>query len=526
MKKKGHNQMYRLIKISFVFLTLSGCAAVGQSYENTRGSHSLEGLSAASAMSKSTVQTAAMWTSEARTWIVKGQPSRAEDAVLKALQLGGSESELKPIVAAAAKLSGHRAPPDVMWSFRNEQKITIALFWSVRGRHLFKGKKYAAAIADLTRALTLRSINSIDWAFLARSHGEMKHPIKAAEAGTKALEQVISEGSLTHSKRWAMLQFIVAQAQRAHRPDLIADGGMIWLTQAGSPTLVPFLKSVKWPANVRTMMLRRGLKATPGDNAVRLELGQHLFAKQKYLDARDVLIKMPRRTPRWRHAFEIGAEAAHRADDHGTAVWMHGQLKDQRRWSRRRSSGKTQLNPYRVVNALMRGKRFAWARSEAFVDLATRPTDTKLLYLYALATAISVNERAGYDAMLKVLLVDPKHVAALNFVGYSLVVWNEDLSRAETLLSQALNAEPNNPSILDSMGWLHYRKGELNEALRLLKRASAALPSSGTVTFHLACVLRKLGNIEESETLYRQALKLEQDPQERVRFSPEWSSIQ
>ena len=127
--------------------------------------------------------------------------------------------------------------------------------------------------------------------------------------------------------------------------------------------------------------------------------------------------------------------------------------------------------------------------------------------------------------MLKVLDIDPDHVFAQNFVGYTLAVWNRELPRAEALLTRALNAQPTNPAIMDSMGWLYYRKGQFKVAAALLRRAFLKQPNSGTIAFHLACALRRLGKIEEFEALYRQALKLDSDPQERKRFKSEWSAI-
>jgi predicted Zn-dependent protease len=50
------------------------------------------------------------------------------------------------------------------------------------------------------------------------------------------------------------------------------------------------------------------------------------------------------------------------------------------------------------------------------------------------------------------------------------------LVEADTYLSKAIKKEPNNPVILDSMGWLRLKQGKLNEALELLKRAYAEMP--------------------------------------------------
>ena len=512
-------------RVSLLCLILSGCAMSGQSQLSGE-------VLEAHALEKEASKTGAgdAWVKTAHAWLAVPDTERVEASVLHALKKNVDEQRLKPLVLQAAELSGLRAPPDVMWSFRHKSDFSIASFWSIRGRHLFTQKQYKSAVSDFTRVLAITPLRSSDWAFLARAHAESQDHEKAAEAGLQAVSLVIKSGSLTQRKRWAMLQFVVHQSRRAKRPDIVAEAGLIWLKQPGTPDLLSFLRSVEWPKEVRMIMLKRSLSDNPKNNDVRLSVGQHLFGAKKYTEAAEVLRATPRKTPVWGRAYEIGAEAAHRSGRHGLAIWMHAQLKDDARWALRATTrygrNVNRTNRYRVINALMRAQRYAWARSEAYIDLFLRPRDTKLLYLHALAASLSVGERFGFTEMLKVLEVDPDHAAALNFVGYSLVVWNEDLKRAEELLTRALNAEPSNPSIMDSIAWLYYRKGQLDAALPLLRSALSKLPGSGTVTFHLACVLRKLGKIEESETLYRHALELETDPQERARFEPEWSAIQ
>lgn len=470
-------------------------------------------------------RTALEWKTKAENALKDGDFSVSERALFEAYQLDSKLAGLRELVLSIAETSGRRAKPDVMWTFRQDPTFSIPRFWAERGRHLFKTKQYSDAVADLRRAVSLRPGNSIDWAFLARAYGELRKPAEAAEAGLRSLSLVIQRQSIPPRKRWALLQFIVANGLKADRTDLVADAGLLWVSQPNTPDIVSFLRSVRWPGEVMLLMYRKVLKHSPTDSAARFELGRILFHLADYDEAADVLRLMSRRSPRWGQALEIGAEAAHRSGQHERAVWMLAQLKESRRWSSRRRAKGVGDSGYRIIRALMRGKRYAWARSEAHLELQTHSKDPELLYLFAVNTALAVSEKAGFDAMLKVLDIAPNHVFALNFIGYTLAVWNRELPRAEALLTRALNAQPTNPAIMDSMGWLHYRKGQFKVAAALLRRAFRKQPESGTIAFHLACALRRLGKIEESEALYRQALTLDSEPQERKRFESEWSVI-
>ena len=73
---------------------------------------------------------------------------------------------------------------------------------------------------------------------------------------------------------------------------------------------------------------------------------------------------------------------------------------------------------------------------------------------------------------LRVILGEqPENAAALNALGYTLADQTERYDEAEALIRQAYILQPNEPSIIDSMGWIAYRQGRLAEAEEFLRRA-------------------------------------------------------
>lgn len=100
---------------------------------------------------------------------------------------------------------------------------------------------------------------------------------------------------------------------------------------------------------------------------------------------------------------------------------------------------------------------------------------------------------------------DPENPEIANSLGYFLAEKNQDLELAEDLVKAALAAEPNNGAYLDSLGWVYFRLGRLDDALDYLIRAVNVLPDDPVILEHLAVVLRDLGQTEEARDMFRRA---------------------
>ena len=124
-------------------------------------------------------------------------------------------------------------------------------------------------------------------------------------------------------------------------------------------------------------------------------------------------------------------------------------------------------------------------------------------------------EKAGHtDAavtQLEALYRDrPEDGAIANALGFILADHSRDLARAERLISAALKSEPDNPAILDSMGWLDYRRGIAREALPLLERAFR-LDQDGDIGAHWGEVLWSLGEKAKAREAWSRALIADPD---------------
>ncbi|MFP5406323.1 MAG: tetratricopeptide repeat protein, partial [Gammaproteobacteria bacterium] len=98
---------------------------------------------------------------------------------------------------------------------------------------------------------------------------------------------------------------------------------------------------------------------------------------------------------------------------------------------------------------------------------------------------------------------------AYNALGYTFADRDIRLDEAQKLIEKALELRPGDPQILDSMGWVLYRRGDLPGALAILRKAYALSPEV-EIAAHLGEVLWKTGGLEEARRVWREAR--ERDP--------------
>jgi len=115
---------------------------------------------------------------------------------------------------------------------------------------------------------------------------------------------------------------------------------------------------------------------------------------------------------------------------------------------------------------------------------------------------------AAAAAFRQLLAIDPDFAPALNYLGYMWVERGENLGEAVSLVERAVELDPDNGAYIDSLGWAHYRLGELDLAREYLERASRLVPDDSTVWEHLADVYAALGDHGRARQLYRRALEL------------------
>jgi tetratricopeptide (TPR) repeat protein len=138
--------------------------------------------------------------------------------------------------------------------------------------------------------------------------------------------------------------------------------------------------------------------------------------------------------------------------------------------------------------------------------------NSELLYARGLNAADMDRVDILEQDLRKILATQPDHVDALNALGYTLADKTDRLQEAKGYIERALSMKPDNPAILDSMGWVEFRLGNLQAALQFLQQA-AELSNDPEIASHLGEVLWHMGETERAKAVWNAAN--EQEPNNR-----------
>jgi Flp pilus assembly protein TadD len=132
--------------------------------------------------------------------------------------------------------------------------------------------------------------------------------------------------------------------------------------------------------------------------------------------------------------------------------------------------------------------------------LALKSDDGDVLYARALSAEKAGNFGAAEADLQAVIKLQPDNATLLNALGYMLAVHTQRYPEALDFVAKALKIRPDDPAIMDSMGWILFRTGKLEEAESWLRKAYAVL-AEPEVASHLVEVLLARGNKREAKTI-------------------------
>lgn len=312
-------------------------------------------------------------------------------------------------------------------------------------RVLTAAQRYGDAIGQLDTVVQAQPTMAAPFLSLGALHLELKHTKEAEAALLKYLELAQQPGA--------------TQAAEDDDDDTPAraDGGQVqaWLMLAQAAEQRGDYKAAEaWLARIEDP--KRALD-------VQTRRASILARQGRVSQARDIIRKLPERDEGDARA-KLLAEAA--------------VLREAKRWK----------DAYEVLG--QGAKRFS--------------EDADLIYEQAMV-AEKLERMDDMEKLLRrVIALKPDNAHAHNALGYSLADRKQRLPEARELVKRALELAPGDPFITDSLGWVEYRLGNREEALRLLKQAYAARPDT-EIGAHLGEVLWTLGQRDEARRIWRES---------------------
>jgi len=231
------------------------------------------------------------------------------------------------------------------------------------------------------------------------------------------------------------------------------------------------------------------LATYPQEDRSRLYLGQILSEQGAYDEALDLLREIASADLYFDVQMRIGfvladADRIDEALEHLADVTPKSQDEQVRIYLAREQVLRDSGQPEQALELL----------SAALIDIPDHPD---LLYARGLVTAIMDRVAEHEQDMRRLIEIDPENAHAYNALGYTLADKTDRLAEALELIEKALALLPGDPFILDSLGWVHYRRGDLDLALEYLQLAMDQRPDA-EIAAHLGEVLWQLGDKEQA----------------------------
>lgn len=247
---------------------------------------------------------------------------------------------------------------------------------------------------------------------------------------------------------------------------------------------------------------RLAVHMSPDLDVGRLLLGERLERAQRYEDAAEIYRSIDRGS-----AYAISAKmrlawALHqlKRDDEAVVILREAAALD-----------RTDTDALMTLGDILRGgNKYTEAASEygRAIDRLNPPTERHWSLYYARGIAYEQAKqwpRAEAD-FLKALELRPDQPAVLNYLGYSWIEQGMHLERARQMVERAVALRPNDGYIVDSLGWALYRLGKYEEAVVHLERAVELKPVDPVINDHLGDAYWKVGRKNEARFQWERAL--------------------
>jgi tetratricopeptide (TPR) repeat protein len=138
------------------------------------------------------------------------------------------------------------------------------------------------------------------------------------------------------------------------------------------------------------------------------------------------------------------------------------------------------------------------------------PSNIQLLFLRSVYSQEIKDLALMEEDLRKIIQLNPNNPVAYNSLGYTLADRTDRYDEAYKLIMRAVELAPNDPAIIDSLGWVQYRLGRYEEARANLDRAYELFPDH-EVAAHLGEVLWVMGEKSEARSVWRKALESQPD---------------
>lgn len=166
---------------------------------------------------------------------------------------------------------------------------------------------------------------------------------------------------------------------------------------------------------------------------------------------------------------------------------------------------------YVALGLVYREAQYPEEAMRAFERAVAAQEDSASAHFYLGAQLDQVGQEPDARVHLRrTLELDPHHADAMNYLGYLDAESGQNLDAAKALIERAIELDPENGAYIDSLGWVYYKMGRLDEAIRYLERAAAMQGSDPVIFDHLGDAYFKRQDLEKARWNWQRALELDE----------------
>ncbi|MBC6941537.1 MAG: hypothetical protein DWB45_02255 [Xanthomonadales bacterium] len=435
---------------------------------------------------------------QAQAWIALGQ-GRGDEALRHLQQLAARDDE-----------QGWRLVAQMLMNAPDKIAAAVLLARLVAAAPVQDKESNAIAVSQLAYRLGDASLaRRLADASVRRFHGEdgyawSAHLASVAKDGARAraiYDEALKQHAGSRRLRTGYAALLAQEGDNAAAARLLAVGPQDQASYAARAAYAA-------RADDKQLMARlyRELEAAPGRRD-----GERLFLLGQLAE----MLDKARAALDWYGAIRDGDERHFDAQMRSAIVLDGASRTDEAIATLQRLFAHSQGNPerqrdLRLLQADILGKRGRDAQTLAVYAqaLQDQPDDARVLYSRALYRIGKGELDAGERDLRRIVELQPDNADALNALGYTIADHAKDdtarQQEALALIKRALELKPDEPAIIDSMGWVQYRLGQLDAALKDLRRAYAK-QADPDIAAHLGEVLWVKGEHAEARKVWEAA---------------------
>jgi tetratricopeptide (TPR) repeat protein len=171
-----------------------------------------------------------------------------------------------------------------------------------------------------------------------------------------------------------------------------------------------------------------------------------------------------------------------------------------------------------LAGVQMQSGRLDEAEKSARKALELSPDDTQALIQLSSILDRAGKREASEKTLRELLKREPDNATALNNLGYFMVERGGGYEEALKLIEHAVAIDPTQGSFLDSLGWTHFKLGNIEKARQYLEKATIYSRRNSTIHEHLGDVLREAGRLTEARKQWEKALEYSVEADETARL--------